>query len=76
VPSRIAHSPETSINPVARTEPFDHSNWLFEGKFDGFQAAGERQLVVAEAEIRRTRIPRAAKLPPTVPPSIFHFCVA
>jgi bifunctional non-homologous end joining protein LigD len=29
------------INPVARTEPFDHPDWLFEVKFDGFRAAAD-----------------------------------
>jgi len=27
------------INPVRRPEPFDHPDWLFEAKFDGFRAA-------------------------------------
>jgi ATP-dependent DNA ligase len=25
------------INPVERAEPFDHPDWLFEAKFDGFR---------------------------------------
>jgi hypothetical protein len=29
------------INPVVRAEPFDHSDWLFEAKFDGFRAAAD-----------------------------------
>jgi ATP-dependent DNA ligase len=29
----------TLINPVERAEPFDHADWLFEAKFDGFRAA-------------------------------------
>jgi bifunctional non-homologous end joining protein LigD len=29
------------INPVPRAEPFDHSDWLFEAKFDGFRAAAD-----------------------------------
>jgi ATP-dependent DNA ligase len=27
------------INPTRRPEPFDHPDWLFEAKFDGFRAA-------------------------------------
>jgi ATP-dependent DNA ligase len=29
------------INPVPRAEPFDHGDWLFELKFDGFRAAAD-----------------------------------
>ena len=29
------------INPVRRLEPFDHPDWLFEAKFDGFRAAAD-----------------------------------
>jgi hypothetical protein len=29
----------TLINPVPRADPFDHADWLFELKFDGFRAA-------------------------------------
>ena len=29
------------INPVRRPEPFDHPDWLFEAKFDGFRAAAD-----------------------------------
>jgi ATP-dependent DNA ligase len=29
------------INPVSRAEPFDHPEWLFEPKFDGFRAAAD-----------------------------------
>ena len=29
------------INPVRRAEPFDHPDWLFEVKFDGFRAAAD-----------------------------------
>ena len=29
------------INPVPRAEPFDHPDWLFEAKFDGFRAAAD-----------------------------------
>jgi bifunctional non-homologous end joining protein LigD len=29
----------TLINPVRRAEPFDHPEWLFEPKFDGFRAS-------------------------------------
>jgi hypothetical protein len=29
----------TLITPVERAEPFDHADWLFEPKFDGFRAA-------------------------------------
>jgi ATP-dependent DNA ligase len=31
----------TLINPVPLTEPFDHGEWLFELKFDGFRAAAD-----------------------------------
>lgn len=29
------------INPVALAEPFDHADWVFEAKFDGFRAAAD-----------------------------------
>jgi ATP-dependent DNA ligase len=29
------------INPVRRPEPFDHPDWVFEVKFDGFRAAAD-----------------------------------
>jgi ATP-dependent DNA ligase len=28
----------TLINPAGRVEPFDHADWLFEAKIDGFRA--------------------------------------
>jgi len=31
----------TLINPVKRTEPFDHADWVFEAKFDGFRAVAD-----------------------------------
>jgi bifunctional non-homologous end joining protein LigD len=31
----------TLINPIPRAEPFDHADWLFELKFDGFRAAAD-----------------------------------
>jgi len=31
----------TLVNPVPRAEPFDHADWLFELKFDGFRAAAD-----------------------------------
>jgi hypothetical protein len=31
----------TLINPVPRAEPFDHSDWLFELKFDGVRAPAD-----------------------------------
>jgi ATP-dependent DNA ligase len=31
----------TLINPVPRAEPFDHADWVFEAKFDGFRAAAD-----------------------------------
>jgi ATP-dependent DNA ligase len=31
----------TLINPVPRAEPFDHGDWLFELKYDGFRAAAD-----------------------------------
>lgn len=29
------------INPVELAEPFDHADWVFEAKFDGFRAAAD-----------------------------------
>jgi ATP-dependent DNA ligase len=29
------------INPSWRAEPFDHADWIFEAKFDGFRAAAD-----------------------------------
>jgi hypothetical protein len=29
------------INPVRLSEPFDHADWVFEAKFDGFRAAAD-----------------------------------
>jgi hypothetical protein len=29
------------INPVRLAEPFDHADWVFETKFDGFRAAAD-----------------------------------
>ena len=31
----------TLINPVRLAEPFDHADWVFEAKFDGFRAAAD-----------------------------------
>jgi ATP-dependent DNA ligase len=31
----------TLIDPVERAEPFDHADWVFEAKFDGFRAAAD-----------------------------------
>jgi ATP-dependent DNA ligase len=31
----------TLINPVELAEPFDHADWVFEAKFDGFRAAAD-----------------------------------
>ncbi len=31
----------TLINPVSRAEPFDHPDWVFEAKFDGYRAAAD-----------------------------------
>jgi hypothetical protein len=31
----------TLINPTDRAEPFDHADWIFEAKFDGFRAAAD-----------------------------------
>jgi ATP-dependent DNA ligase len=31
----------TLINLVPRAEPFDHHDWVFEAKFDGFRAAAD-----------------------------------
>ena len=33
----------TLIIPVPRPEPFDHADWLFELKFDGFRAAADTE---------------------------------
>jgi len=35
----------TLINPVWRAEPFDHADWVFEAKFDGFRAAADTKFV-------------------------------
>jgi bifunctional non-homologous end joining protein LigD len=32
---------QSLINPIPRPEPFDHADWLFELKFDGFRAAAD-----------------------------------
>lgn len=29
------------VNPVERAEAFDHPDWLFEAKCDGFRAAAD-----------------------------------
>jgi hypothetical protein len=29
------------ISPALRPEPFDHADWVFEVKFDGFRAAAD-----------------------------------
>jgi len=29
------------INPTPQAEPFDHADWVFEAKFDGFRAAAD-----------------------------------
>jgi hypothetical protein len=29
------------IKPVRLAEPFDHADWVFEAKFDGFRAAAD-----------------------------------
>jgi bifunctional non-homologous end joining protein LigD len=31
----------TLINPIPRPEPFDHGDWVFEAKFDGFRAVAD-----------------------------------
>src|SRR5215472_3303740 len=31
----------TLINLVEQAEPFDHADWVFEAKFDGFRAAAD-----------------------------------
>jgi hypothetical protein len=30
-----------ALHPVQRAGPFDHADWLFEAKFDGFRAAAD-----------------------------------
>jgi bifunctional non-homologous end joining protein LigD len=35
----FATSTLSLINPVLRAEPFDHPDWVFEAKLDGFRAA-------------------------------------
>jgi bifunctional non-homologous end joining protein LigD len=32
------------INPIERSEPFDHADWVFEPKLDGFRAAADTGL--------------------------------
>jgi bifunctional non-homologous end joining protein LigD len=37
----FATSTLSLINPVLRAEPFDHPDWVFEAKLDGFRAAAD-----------------------------------
>jgi ATP-dependent DNA ligase len=34
----------TLINPVEPAKAFDHADWVFEAKFDGFRAAADTVL--------------------------------
>jgi hypothetical protein len=61
----------TLINHVERAEPFDHSDWGFEAKFDGFRAAADtvrdrlisrngNRMQLFERVLSRTGPPRSA----------------
>lgn len=47
----------TLIDPIPRAAPFDHPDWVFEAKFDGFRAAAD---TVRGRLISRKRPPDAA----------------
>jgi hypothetical protein len=44
----------TLINPVERADPFDHADWVFEAKFDGFRAAADTVRGQLMSRSRRT----------------------
>jgi ATP-dependent DNA ligase len=48
----------TLINPIGPAEPFDHPDWLFEAKLDGFRAAADTargQLILRNGNPKRRR---------------------
>jgi ATP-dependent DNA ligase len=44
----------TLINPIERAEPFDHADWMFEAKFDGFRAAADAVLRFPSLDPKRS----------------------
>jgi len=54
------------INPVRRPETFDHPDWLFEAKFDGFRAAADtvRGQVISRTGNRMKRYKKVLDLLP------------
>jgi ATP-dependent DNA ligase len=56
----------TLINPAKRAEPFDHVDWIFEAKFDGFRAAADtvRGRLVSRNGNRMRRFERVLDLLP------------
>jgi bifunctional non-homologous end joining protein LigD len=56
----------TLINPVKRAEPFDHADWVFEAKFDGFRAAADtvRGRLISRKGNRMQRFERVLDLLP------------
>jgi ATP-dependent DNA ligase len=56
----------TLINPVKRAEPFDHADWVFEAKFDGFRAAADtvRGRLISRNGNRTQRFERVLDLLP------------
>jgi ATP-dependent DNA ligase len=56
----------TLINPVWRAEPFDHSDWVFEAKFDGFRAAADtlRGRLISRSSNRMKRFEQVLDLLP------------
>jgi ATP-dependent DNA ligase len=56
----------TLISPVKRAEPFDHADWVFEAKFDGFRAAADtvRGRLISRNGNRMQRFERVLDLLP------------
>jgi bifunctional non-homologous end joining protein LigD len=56
----------TLIHPVKRAEPFDHPDWVFEPKFDGFRAAADtaRGRLISRNGNRMQRFERVLDLLP------------
>jgi hypothetical protein len=56
----------TLINPFKRAEPFDHPDWVFEAKFDGFRAAADtvRGRLISRNGNRMQRFERVLDLLP------------
>jgi ATP-dependent DNA ligase len=56
----------TLINPIKRAEPFDHADWVFEAKFDGFRAAADtvRGRLISRNGNRMRRFERVLDLLP------------